>query len=82
MRPIKKDCAGVFFVMIKNRGMREIQAKKGRPNLGAEKAVRAPLVRASPISIILICKIEIPELNGILGMSYREILFNLQVLSF
>jgi len=54
--PSKKDCAGVFFVITNRRGMRDIQAKKERPNLGAEKAVSTPLVMTSMISIVLIFK--------------------------
>jgi hypothetical protein len=52
--------------MIMNRsGMREIQAKKERPNLGAEKAVRTPLIIASAIWIILSFKIITPEWDDI-----------------
>jgi len=58
--------------MMKKRGMREIQAKKERPNFGAEKAVRTPLAMASPISIILSFKIETPELDAFPGIFHRD----------
>jgi len=59
-------------MMIKKRGMREIQAKKERPNFGAEKAVKTPLATASPISIILSFKIETAELDAIPAIFHRE----------
>ena len=41
---------------MRRRGMREIQARKERLNLGKEKAARAPLDKARKISLILIFK--------------------------
>ncbi len=38
--------------------MREIQARNERPNLGAEKAIRTPLLMASAMSVILSLKME------------------------
>jgi len=48
---------GLFFRIMRRRGMREIQARKERLNLGKEKAARAPLNKAREISLILIFKV-------------------------
>jgi hypothetical protein len=40
--PRRNDCAGFLLMMMKRRGMREIQAKKESPNLGAAIAVSTP----------------------------------------
>ena len=51
--------------MMNKSGMRDIQAKKDSPNLGAENAARIPLAMASAISVVVFFKVEAPEWIGI-----------------
>jgi hypothetical protein len=54
--PSKKDCFADLLCRAKKRGMREIQHKKERLNLGKESAVKAPLIITRRIWIHLIFK--------------------------
>ena len=58
-------------MMMNRSGMREIQAKKDRPNLGAEKAVRIPLAMASAILVSVLFTGETPEWIGTPTLFYQ-----------
>jgi hypothetical protein len=49
-RPRRNDCLGDLLRRAKNKGIREIQARKEILNLGKERAVRPPLITTKRMS--------------------------------